>query len=207
MKLNPLVVYCADIGSIKKGNFGWAREDDGGTTKGGADISKLVGSLAADVKTSTRVALGFECPLYVPIPDDPSHLTSQRPIDRGKPWSAGAGASALATGLTETVWILQQLRNRIHMPPPAFLSWEDFKRADQGLFLWEAMVVGEAKGNSHQDDAAIAVRAFREWALQQEPGGCLEVGNVHSLIGAALLRSCWSTDLSLLEEPCLVIRP
>ena len=30
--------------------------------------------------------------------------------------------------------------------------------------------------------------------------------SVHSLLGAALLRTGWSSDLSLLEKPCLVIK-
>ena len=199
--MNSLVVYCADIGSIKHNNFGWAREKEGDT-----DISHLVTSVATDLNERKKVALGFECPLYVPISADPNHLTSQRAVEKGRPWSAGAGAAVLATGLTETVWILLELRKRIESPLPAFLTWQDFSNAEQGLFLWEAMVTGQAKGTSHRQDATIAVRAFRAQISQAAAENRDKGGSVHSLIGAALLRTGWSEDLSLLGKPCLVIR-
>ena len=41
--------------------------------------------------------------VWVPVPDDPRGLTAGRALDGNKPWSAGAGASALAAGLTETL--------------------------------------------------------------------------------------------------------
>ncbi|MEX2158900.1 MAG: hypothetical protein WEB04_05785 [Dehalococcoidia bacterium] len=204
--MSLLSVYCADIGSIKSGKFGWAREDSAGSTEAGTDISDLVRVLAVDLQAGTRVALGFECPLYVPISDDPVDLTSQRRIDMGKPWSAGAGPAVLATGLTETVWILERLRKQLGSPPPAFLDWSSFGQSERGLFLWEAMVTGEAKGASHQEDAAIAVGAFRTWALEARADENSTVESVHSLIGAALLRAGWSDDISLLRKPCLVVR-
>lgn len=83
-----------------------------------------------------KVARGFECPLWVPVPDDPSGLTAGRAADGNRAWSAGAGASALAAGLTETAWILRQislgLRDRRASLPSAYLEWREFARADTG---------------------------------------------------------------------------
>ena len=204
--MKSLAIYCADIGSIKTNNFGWARGVQGEDTSSSADISELPRSVAADLNADRGVALGFECPLYVPIADDPRELTSQRRVDQGRPWSASAGATVLATGLTETVWILHQIRMQLRSSHPAFLSWADFSVAQGGLFLWEAMVTGEAKGTSHREDAEIGVRAFqrRLVKLQDEPRS--EGGGVYSLIGAALLRTGWTDDVSLLSKPCVVIR-
>ena len=104
----PLVIHCADIGSVKTGNFGWARlgvgEPNGQCTIG-RDIEDFAGGVAADINAGAQVALGFECPLFLPLSEDPTGLTSARPGEGDRAWSAGAGAAALATGLTETVWV------------------------------------------------------------------------------------------------------
>ena len=162
-----LAICCADIGSIKKDNFGWAvlhgEQQRTGRAIGGL-VDEVIGSLVAGVK----VALGFECPLWVPVPDDPSALTAGRKVDGDKPWSAGAGASALATGLTETAWILREirrgLRDRRASLPSTYLDWEEFNGVDTGIFLWEAFVAGKAKSrcagadaSGHAADALIAL--------------------------------------------------
>jgi hypothetical protein len=68
------MVFCADIGSIKKGNFAWARgvPSDNGLTKiySKKDIHDLVSAVAEDLNSGCSVAMGFECSLFVPIADD-----------------------------------------------------------------------------------------------------------------------------------------
>ena len=156
--MNRLAIYCADIGSIKRGNFGWAAVD-GDQQGDGDDIDDLVDDLVRSLSAGTKVALGFECPLWVPVSQEPQGLTKGRAVDGNKPWSAGAGASALSAGLTETAWILSQTRQRlaergVALPRP-YLHWDEFNEADTGLFLWEAFVTGaakakvEVKGNGH----------------------------------------------------------
>ena len=141
-------IYCADIGSIKRGNFGWAAVDH---TKqyDGTDISGLVDNVVDVLCAGRKVALGFECPLWVPVAADPQDLTSGRVVDGNKPWSAAAGASAMAAGLTETAWILlhivQRLRERGRAVPRPYLRWDESARSDLGVFLWEAFVTGDAK--------------------------------------------------------------
>lgn len=215
-----LAICCADIGSIKKDNFGWAilhgdRQREG--TKIGGLVDEVVCSLVAEVK----VALGFECPLWVPVPDDPCGLTAGRRVDGNKPWSAGAGASALAAGLTETAWILREirrcLRDRLASLPPTYLDWKEFTEARTGMFLWEAFVTGDAKATGpdvdadrgrHAADALVACEAFAARQCNPTAQGHPDPPHaVRSLIGAALLWSGLSKDLELLGASCLVVKP
>jgi len=116
------VIYAADIGSVAAGNFGWARldaehdsvrvEHDRGT-----EIADLVEAVAHDLDSRRGVALGFECPLFVPVPAEASRLGKARPGERDRPWSGGPGTGALATGLVETAWVLGELRQ--HCPAVA----------------------------------------------------------------------------------------
>ena len=63
----PIILHCADIGSIQRNRFGWARVDT--TTPDDETIGQrpdeLVERVAADL-SNDRVALGFECPLFIP---------------------------------------------------------------------------------------------------------------------------------------------
>ena len=66
---------------------------------------------------------------------------------------------------------------------------------------------GKVKGLDHIDDATLAVRAF-EHSLP-DPASVNAVvcqSEVYSLVGAALLRSGWASDIGLLSQACLVIK-
>jgi hypothetical protein len=207
--MKPCVIYCADIGSVAKCSFAWARGVGFGqdlTITGKKSICEFVDEVAKDLNAGDGVAMGFECPLFVPISDDPARLTSARNGEGSRPWSAGAGAAALATGLTETVWILREIRRQIRSDVPAFVSWPVFREVGHGLFLWEAFVTSPAKGETNIDDAKIAVCSFAAKMPDILTANAIYETSVHSLIGAALLRTGWSTELSLLETPCVVIK-
>jgi hypothetical protein len=125
-----LVIHCADIGSVRRGNFGWARlevvaGDSMCTT--GCEIEAFADAIAADINAGYGVALGFECPLFVPVPADPENLTLARPGEGNRSWSAGAGAASLATGLTETVWILNRVRRQLRAPCAVHGQWKPFQ--------------------------------------------------------------------------------
>lgn len=216
MDAGHLAIYCADIGSVKNAKFGWAVVCDG-QQRCGRDIGELVDDVVQSLATECKVALGFECPLWVPVSDDPAGLTSGRTVDGNKPWSAGAGTSALAAGLTETAWILREVRRRLRHKrvslPTAYLDWDEFLGSNNGIFLWEAFVSGEAKyaGTDHCQhiaDALTACREFAEGLPAMATGDVSEPPHeVRSLIGSALLWSGWSQDLDLLRAKCLVVRP
>ncbi len=208
MSTSTYGVVCADIGSVAKGSFGWAASlDPDREVLEGSDIAEMCRTVANALNGGRKVALGFECPLFVPIPDNPAHLTSKRPGEGSRPWSAGGGLGALATGLTEIPWILLTMRAQLSSGVPAFLKWREFCAAGRGLFLWEAFVTGDAKGASHCKDAAVAVREFRRVAPGVDDANAVKVPVALSLLGAALLRSGWTKDLRVLGQTCVVIKP
>jgi hypothetical protein len=211
-----LVVYCADIGSVPNKRFGWARTtaDSNGTEihASGPDIDELLGCVAEDLGRGKRVALGFECPLFVPVPNDPLALGKARCGEEDRPWSAGAGSGAMATGLTQVAWVLSGLRPLVPDATDLYLDWPSFKTAKRGLFLWEAFVSGKAKAQAkdnvdpHVQDARAAVREFRALLPDLHEASAVTSKRPLSLVGAAVLWSGWATDLALLRSACLVIK-
>ena len=208
--LEALAVYCADVGSIRSGNFGWARMDvpERAVTRerGGDVIEDLVDAAAGDIADGVPVALGFECPLFVPVPEDPQRLGGARVGEGNRPWSAGAGAGALATGLAQAAWVLRRLRVRAPSER-AFLDWENFAEARRGLFLWEAFVTDKAKATTHVDDAYVAVRCFADSLPNPARANAIDESVVLSLVGSCLAWSGWVDNGSdVLGVPCLVLR-
>jgi 2-succinyl-5-enolpyruvyl-6-hydroxy-3-cyclohexene-1-carboxylate synthase len=205
-----LVIYCADIGSVSKGNFGWARlaaDELGAPCATGWRIAEFAEAIADDVESRAHAAVGFECPLFLPLPEEPEHLTSARPGEGNRPWSAAAGAVSLAAGLTETVWILDRVKRHVSIEPKVFVDWRAFRAADGGLFVWEAFVTKPTKAHTHQGDAELAVRSFQESLPNPERNNAVVVnGRVRSLFGAALLQAGFVEDLEWLRRPCLVVR-
>ncbi len=197
------IVICADIGSFARGNFGWwSSLGDSGTAP-----SSLAKYVADALNSGKCVALGFECPLFVPLAEDERNLTNGRPGEGDRPWSAGAGCGALATGLVQVAWILQSVRRALIQPVPAFIAWAPFAQANSGLFLWEAFVSGKAKHGGHMADAQAGAQAFlRAGPNPESVNAVVCQSGVYSLIGAALLRTGWSSDPRILHEACLVVR-
>lgn len=200
-----LLVACADIGSVRAGRFGWAARDHAGAWHDGSEPGGLADLVAASLHRTERIALGFECPLFVPVPQDPSRLTSARTGEGNRPWSAGAGASALATGLTEVVWILRRIRS-LAWGAEGFLAWDELDTSQSGVLFWEAFVTAGSKGATHRADARIAVEAFNARLDYGPPESDVSCEHPHSLIGAAMLSTGWSTHLSVLSQPSIVIR-
>ncbi|MCL4517674.1 MAG: hypothetical protein M1587_00585, partial [Thaumarchaeota archaeon] len=112
----------------------------------------------------------------------------------------------LATGLTQVVWILSRIR-QLAPDANALLEWASFAAQGSGLLLWEAFVSGGAKRGGHAADAEAAMEAFYTAISEGDPRSAVTCSEqVYSLIGAALLRSGWSSNIELLSHPCLVIR-
>jgi hypothetical protein len=204
-----LAIYCADIGSVPRGRFGWARSDtdEAGIERhrGGTEIIDLVDAVAEDLAAGRPVALGFECPLFVGVPTQPLRLGTARRGEGNRSWSAGAGAGALATGLVEVAWILSELRHRCP-GTEAHVDWSRFARAGKGVFLWEAFVSADAKAATHVDDATIAFRTFREALPDPNAANAVGAERPLSLLGGALIWSGWRDDVDLLHTPCVVIK-
>jgi hypothetical protein len=200
--LNPGIV-CADIGSVTRGNFGWCG-DSGAQGNSPSSLARYVAGMLGD---NRAVALGFECPLFVPLVEEETSLTCARPGEGSRAWSAGAGCGALATGLVQVAWVLQETLKHLPSPARPFFAWDEFTQTDSGLLLWEAFVSGDRKADNHIGDARLAVEAFMNAMPDPEHANAVRCTSpVYSLAGAALLRTGWSSDLSLLSKSCLVIK-
>lgn len=170
-------VVAVDVGSVKS-NFAWAGLDlpdrrpvgEGGRHPEGAALA-LLEALADRVP----VALGFEAPLMVPVsPVGPidgwktlGKARQGETVDgRSRPWSAGAGSGALATGLVQLAWVLERVGSgfpglRCTTQPEPWLAGE------AALFVWEAFVSGTGKPvpsgiTQHAADAAAAADTFAD---------------------------------------------
>jgi hypothetical protein len=206
-------VVCADVGSVIRGRFAWW--SDGG--EHGHDLDSLVDHVVDLMNHSRKVALGFECPLSIPLRERQTELLKARSGESNRSWSAGAGATVTAVGLVQVPWVLEKIRSNLKsdFKPQAYLDWPKFCLVDEGLFLWEAFVsVGGKKDQEfdrckscsdqgkHVEDAITGARAFSECDKIQKIDPC---HSLVSLVGAALLRTGWSNDIGFLSAPCLIV--
>jgi hypothetical protein len=207
--LVELAACAVDVGSVPQKRLGWARAYlPNGSVDPSAretDIERLVECVAADLADGFPVALGFECPMYVPVPQEALLLGVARENEGNRPWSAGAGSGSMATGLVEAAWVLRALRARA-VGAKAFLRWAEFVGAGRGLFLWEAFVTAAAKGDGHPDDATAAVHAFTRAYPDPTKADALSAQSPLCLLAAAALWSGWIDGVEELRRPCLVIK-
>jgi hypothetical protein len=205
---DALEVFCADIGSIPKGNFAWARRLARAPDKlhDETSISSLAEAVVAVLARGRPVALGLEMPLFVPVPGDEFQLGKRRPCDINAPaWSSGIGASVLATGIPQAAWLLR----RIYEQLPAtllHLRWSSMAQAKTGLLVWETFVTGAAKGKTHQEDALLGLKAFCAQLPSPGDANANDTERPFSLAAAAAMWAGWNLPAAALREPCLVVR-
>lgn len=208
---DELIIYVADAGSVSKDNFHWVCSRDVETSA--IDPRALAAAVALDLNSGNRVALGYESPLFVPADRDPNSLGRSRDGEcqqatGNRPFTAGAGAAVLATGIQSIAWVLRETK---HLAPNATAStrWADFRGGACPLFVWEAFVSGSEKAYppSHGGDAALAIAAFRQVSSRDDNPTRVHCSKAFSLVGAAVVWSGLSNDLTLLAEPCVVLRP
>jgi hypothetical protein len=85
-------------------------------------------------------------------------------------------------------YILSRLREA-SPSATATLNFRDPPRKPGELFLWEPFVSGHNKGDGHEDDAMIAVRAFRTALANLSNRQMLTSEPCLNLLGAILLRT------------------
>jgi len=206
--MRDLVVFCADVGSVKAGNFGWARTEPQAASAADHDSSSprdLANAVAEELGDGRPVALGFECPLFVPVPTADIALGAGRSGEGNRAWSAGAGTGALATGLVQAAWVLAAVRARCP-EEQLHLEWPPFVAGRRGLLVWEAFVSADSKGRSHVDDARMAVAAFSHALPDPTVASTITAERPLSLAGAVGLWSGWLHDPDALHRTPLVIR-
>jgi hypothetical protein len=191
-------------------NFGWAMV--GNIPAEGTDIDVCVETLATALRNDP-LALGFETPMFIPIRTDPKRLTAARSGEVAKgmavrPFSAGAGAAVLVTGMVVVSYILATIRSLVP-GATATLDWKSPPVRPGQLMLFEAFVTDQRKTTNtrHVEDAHAAIAAFQRG--MRDPASfrsSVEEPVCLSLLGAILLRTSWETNLAILSEPCLVVR-
>lgn len=199
-------IYACDVGSCRRGNFAWARigPERSARPVSSADIELLVLALRKDLTDGLNIALGFEAPSFVPVPDDPEDIGRARVGEGNRPFSAGAGASAALVGLQQAGWIMGRLRGDTEKYSVT-TDWGSWPHSSATILLWEAFVSGSAKGECHADDAVTATLEF----YRKETSLCSDVTcqSALSLVGAAALWSGLCEDHTILRRPVLVLRP
>jgi hypothetical protein len=174
---------------------------------GSHDIEMLVQHLVDDMKRGTSIAIGFEAPLFIPIPTDAANLSKARSGEGDRAFAAPAGLSVTTLALHQTAWLLGRLRAQIPEHYRLTLDWNEWGTKQTVLFLWEAFVSGPAHSTTDLADAATAAAAFCNAENDLDKWNAVTCERPLSLIGAAILWSGISEDLSLLKRRCLVIKP
>lgn len=206
-----MVVFVADAGSASKGNFHWVCSECPDESSDKTD--ELSNRIVEYLNKGQKVALGYESPLFVPLPPTHEKLGKARdgectPETGNRPFNAGAGASLFATGIQSLVWVLVRIKS-LRPDTKACTSLVQFRSGSAEMLIWEAFVSGSEKAEppSHVGDARLAVIAFEAAMQSARALSAIRDESVFSLAGAAILRAGLSDDLTLLRQPCLVLRP
>ena len=202
--MGEVVIYACDVGSIARNKFAWTSSTRG--EAGSGDIEELVEEVVGDIKANQQIAIGFECPLFIPCPEFSEDVGKARSGDGDRAYTASVGASAAMTGLSQVAWILCAVHARCP-EAEATTSWQTFIDNNVDLFIWEAFVTGKDKAADHIHDAYVAMKAFQKNIERIEEASCVSCPNPVSLAGAMILWSGMSDDLNLLHIPCITLRP
>ena len=212
-------IYCVDVGSTrqKPSRFAWTRidpDEDSPTPAGNCSIKSLCRNLVDDLKAGRSVALGFEAPLFIPVPTCADELSTGRENEGDRSCFAPAGGYVATLGLHQAAYILKcvaaQLGELVRFTVDP-IAWPP--RGDAAvLFCWEALVTGDAHAaktdpQPHLRDAATAAMEFRK---QENRLACLPnaitAERPLSLIGAAAVWSGLVKDRDLIRESTVVVR-
>lgn len=165
-----MLIVGVDIGSVRRrGGFSWATADESAS---GQDDPTALGHLIIDeLNRQGRVALAWECPLAVPVPEPEGEawrdLGKARSGEGNRPWSAGAGAGSMATGFVQLAWLCAFVDSGCAQPPEVTTQSARFLEGHADLLLAEAMVTGDGKPKAvatlqDQADAAAAAKRLAE---------------------------------------------
>jgi hypothetical protein len=163
-------VVAVDVGSVSTSKFAWARltYPEQEPVQTGDDLQSCVDILADALRANEQTALLLEAPGAVPVPGPTTGwhgLGRARTGEENRPWSAGAGAGALATALAQGAWILGELA--AILPALAVTTQVGtWRSATAQLLLGEAFVSGSGKpvpvspAAGHVADATAAAKEF-----------------------------------------------
>jgi hypothetical protein len=182
------------------------------------NISALADSIKEDFGAGRSVALGFESPLFIPVPFFPENLSRGRLGETNRSCLAPAGGYVTTLGLHQAAWILRAVHtagvsltvDSKDWPPP------DHTRA---LFCWEAFISRGAKARCPDHhrirppgcdlcswaDRTDAASAVNEFVIGKAAEMMAEAPL--SLLGTAALWSGWRVSKTILHQPTAVYMP
>jgi hypothetical protein len=208
-------IYAVDVGSTRCDNgrtprFAWARVDPDAPNDvmGHSDISLLATALAADLNEGVSVALGFEAPLFIPVPALATSLCCGRKGEGSRSFAAPVGLTVCALAVHEAAWLLRAVKRLCRRDIRFRVDESDWPPRDEGvIFCWEAFVSQGAHADTHLKDAATAAMHFLREEDRLQASTSITAEHPFSLIGAAALWAGVAEDLSLLHKSTVVIRP
>lgn len=210
------VIYACDIGSVIRKKFAWARliPNRNENLQVSQNINELIECLISDARKGYNIALGFESPLFLPIPYRSDDLSRGRENETNRSVFAQAGAAVTTLGIHEAAWILRSIKSDssvrlTYTIDPA--DWGSLHKQSQVLFIWEVFVSGSAhsaKGDDeHCRDAATAVTHFMEIEESLLATCNITATSCINLIHSVALWAGWSSDTCGLHQNCLVVKP
>jgi len=206
------VIYACDIGSTRRQAFAWARllpNKGSQSIQGSSDIQQLVKRLELDIEQGYSVALGFEAPLFIPIPESSKDLSKGRDGESNRSFASQVGLTVCTLGVHQSAWILKRLYESSSCKCEFTLDWRCWPPSGHRpvLLCWEAFVSGQAHSDKHIKDAATAAVFFFDNEHNLQKVNAVTAKNAISLIGATGLWSGWTTDLHYLHRSTLVLKP
>ena len=210
------LIYACDIGTTRCStktrlpSFAWARlNPENGTIQVSSYIERLIQQLEADIRQGCSIALGFEAPLFIPVPEDWKDLSKGRKGDGNRSFASPVGLTVCALGIHQSAWILRSLHESLSRDYDFTLDPKCWPPSGQRsvVFCWEAFVSGAAHSEQHLMDAATAVSFFHENETNLMDVNAVSAEKPLSLIWSVALWSGWVRDLEFMHKPTLVIKP
>jgi hypothetical protein len=182
------------------GSVGWAgrrHDDDRPDASSGASSAELFDAVFHALHDGEQVALGFDCPLTLPVSPDQGAAAAH--ADAGA-LAEQAELAATRPGITELGHLLGQLGTwRPWTTVSTSLSrW----KANTSILVWEAV---PAEGSATVTASAAADSFFRQLQAATEPGTEAAAGTVVNLAAVTARHAGLFVDASELGRPAVSI--
>lgn len=203
-------ILVIDIGSPKLGNIGWCHINTKTQQKHtGMHLDEALPHIEKSLKDNALI-MGLEACLFVPLRPDLMLATKARKGEGRRPWSAGAGAQVLAMNIPIMTYILRKIA-KISPKAHIKIAAEDFTAEQNEILIFEALVSGTDKGNTHIEDAEIMAEYCAKFAQNKTlPPSILEAEEnteFLNLAATSLLHCRLSSDIKQLHHPSPIYKP
>ena len=195
-----MLVIAVETGSPLGRPTRWAgrrHDDDRPDASAGASPAELFDAVFHALHDGEQVALGFDCPLTLPVSPDQGAAAAQADADA---LVKQAEPTATRTGITELGYVLGQLG--MWRPWTTVSTSLSRWKANTSILVWEAV---PAEGSGGVTASAAADSFFRRLPAATEPGTEAATGTVVNLAAATARRAGLFVDASELARPAVSI--